>query len=236
MNGVSDRKGKAVFEKEKREVIKAGMSLDRYGLIALSGGNVAVRMPSGEILLTPSGMIYEDMVIDDMLVVDIKGNIIEGHRKPSADTDGILYIFEKLPEVNATIHTHQPYATAIGLIQDEFAVNLTTLANAAMGHVKVTPYSSPGSVEMGIDTVENLGTSLAVILAHHGVMTVGKSLKQALYAAVYLEEAAKCYLAARAVGPVKQMSPAQVQQSIDIFQYYGQGHDKIPLELLKRLP
>ena len=225
-----------MFENEKMEVIKAGKSLDRYGLICLSGGNVAARMPSGEILVTPSGMIYEDLVADDILVLSLDGKVIEGERKPSADTDGILYIFQKRPDVMATIHTHQPYATAISLIEDEFHVNLTTLANAAAGHVKVTPYSSPGSVEMGIDTVENLGTSLAVILAHHGVMTIGKSIKQALYAAVYLEEAAKCYLAARAVGPVKQMSPAQVQQSIDIFQYYGQGHDKIPLELLKRLP
>lgn len=225
-----------MFEKEKKDVIKAGMTLDRYGLIALSGGNVAVRMASGEILLTPSGMIYEDMVEDDVLVVDLQGKILEGTRKPSSDTDGILYIFQKRPDLNATIHTHQPYATAISLIQDEFTVNLTTLANAAAGHVKVTPYSSPGSIELGIDTVENLGSSLAVILAHHGVMTVGTSLKQALYAAVYLEEAAKCYLAARAVGPVKQMSPAQIQQSIDIFQYYGQGHDKIPVEMLKRLP
>ncbi len=224
-----------MFEKEKKEVIKAGMTLDRYGLIALSGGNVSVRMASGEILITPSGMIYEDMVPDDVLVMDLEGTIIEGGRKPSSDTDGILYIFQKRPDVNATIHTHQPYATAVGLVEDEFTVNLTTLANAAAGHVKVTPYSSPGSVDLGIDTVEYLGTSLAVILAHHGVMTVGKNLKQALYAAVYLEEAAKCYLAARAVGPVKQMSPAQIQQAIDIFQYYGQGTGKIPLEMLKRV-
>ncbi len=224
-----------MFEKEKKEVIKAGITLDRYGLIALSGGNVSVRMASGEILITPSGMIYEDMVPDDVLVMDLEGAVIEGGRKPSSDTDGILYIFQKRPDVNATIHTHQPYATAVGLVEDEFTVNLTTLANAAAGHVKVTPYSSPGSVDLGIDTVEYLGSSLAVILAHHGVMTVGKDLKQALYAAVYLEEAAKCYLAARAVGPLKQMSPAQIQQAIDIFQYYGQGTGKIPLEMLKRV-
>jgi len=224
-----------VFEKEKKEVIKAGITLDRYGLIALSGGNDSVRMASGEILITPSGMIYEDMVPDDVLVMDLEGAVIEGGRKPSSDTDGILYIFQTRPDVNATIHTHQPYATAVGLVEDEFTVNLTTLANAAAGHVKVTPYSSPGSVDLGIDTVEYLGSSLAVILAHHGVMTVGKDLKQALYAAVYLEEAAKCYLAARAVGPLKQMSPAQIQQAIDIFQYYGQGTGKIPLEMLKRV-
>ena len=223
-----------MFEATKREIIKAGMSLDRYGLIALTGGNVSVRMESGEILITPSGMIYEDLVEDDILVMDINGKIIEGTRKSSSDTEAILYIMQNRPDVNAAIHTHQPYATAIGLIQDEFEVNLTTLANATAGPVPVTPYSSAGSIEMGMDTVKYIGDSLAVILAHHGVMAIGKNLKQALYAAVYLEEAAKCYLAARACGETKKMTPEQIEQSIEVFKYYGQGTPVIPKDLVKR--
>ena len=142
-----------------------------------------------------------------------------------------------MPEVTAVIHTHQPYATAIGLVQDEFEVNLTTLANATAGPVKVTPYSSAGSIDMGIDTVNYIGDSLAIIMAHHGVMTVGKDkgLKQALYAAVYLEKAAKCYLAAKACGKMKQMTPEQIQQSIDVFKFYGQGTPTIPKDLVKRV-
>ena len=135
-----------MFEKEKLEVIKTGMKLDRYGLIALAGGNVSLRMPTGEILVTPSGMIYEEMVADDVVVMDIDGNIIEGERNPSSDTVGILYILKHRPDLNAVIHTHQPYATAISLIQDEFRADLTTLGNACRGNIKCTPYSSPGSV------------------------------------------------------------------------------------------
>lgn len=77
-------------------------------LISLAGGNVSMRMPTGEILVTPSGMIYEDMEPDDVLVMDIDGDIIEGTNKPSSDTPGILYIFKHRPDVMATIHTHQP--------------------------------------------------------------------------------------------------------------------------------
>ncbi|HPF19253.1 MAG TPA: class II aldolase/adducin family protein [Bacillota bacterium] len=223
-----------MFEATKREIIQAGMNLDRYGLIALSGGNVSVRMESGEILVTPSGMIYEDLTEDDILVMDLEGKIIEGTRKPSSDTEAILYIFQQRPDVTAVIHTHQPYATAVGLIQDEFEVNLTTLANATAGPVPVTPYSSAGSIDMGIDTVKYIGDGLAVILAHHGVMTIGKNLKQALYAAVYLEEAAKCYLAARACGQTKKMTPEQIEQSIEVFKYYGQGTPTIPKDLVNR--
>ena len=224
-----------MFEEVKREMIKTGKALDRYGLIALSGGNVSARVTSGEILVTPSGMIYEEMVEDDILVMSLDGNIIEGMRKPSSDTEGILYIFKKRPDVNAVIHTHQPFATAISLIEDEFRADLTTLANVAGGNVKVTRYSSPGSVEMGIDTIEYLGNSSAVILAHHGVMTVGDTLKKALYTAVYMEESAKGYLAAKACGETRRLSDAQIAQAAEVFKYCGQGTATMPKGLAERI-
>lgn len=221
-----------MFEKEKKDVIRAGMKLDRYGLIALSGGNVSVRMPGGEILMTPSGMIYEDMVPEDVLVMDLDGNILEGDRKPSVDGKALLYIFRKMPHVNAVIHTHQPYATAVGLVADELPCNLTTLANAARGSVKVCPYSSAASLQMGIEVVENIEDKLAVILKHHGVISIGDSLKQALYACVYLEEAAKTYSIACGMGKeVPFLSPDQIQRAVDIFRYYGQGTAELPQEL-----
>lgn len=224
-----------MFETEKMEIIKAGISLDRYGLISLAGGNLSLRQPSGEILVTPSGMIYEDMAADDVIVMDPEGKVIEGDRKPSSDTAAILYIFKHRPDVNAVIHTHQPYATAISLIQDEFHADLTTLGNACGGNVPVAPYSSPGSEQMGIDTVNFLGDTHAVILAHHGVMTTGDSMKQALNAAVYLEECAKGYLAARAVGPIRHLSDAQIKQTVEIYKFVGQAHGEIPKELLGRV-
>ena len=176
------------------------------------------------------------MSVEDIVVMNAEGRVIEGRRKPSSDTPAILFIFSHRKDVNAVIHTHQPYATAIGLVEDCFHINLTTLANCTGGDVRVSPYSSPGSVYMGIDTVEHIGDSLAIILANHGVITIGSTLKQALYAAVYTEEAAKCYLAAKATGlPMKQMSPSQIQQAIDVFKYYGQDTPTIPTALVERL-
>lgn len=224
-----------MFEQEKLDIIQAGMKLDRYGLISLAGGNLSQRMPTGEILVTPSGMIYEDMSADDMLVMDADGKIMEGTCKPSSDTAAILYIFKHRPDVNAIIHTHQPYATAISLIEDEFRADLTTLGNSCGGNVPISPYSSPGSEDMGVDTVNYLGDGHAVILAHHGVMTTGDTLKQALNAAVYLEECAKGYLAARAVGPIKHLTDAQIRQTVEIYKFVGQSHGAIPEELLRRV-
>ncbi|MDL2258147.1 class II aldolase/adducin family protein [Eubacteriales bacterium OttesenSCG-928-K08] len=218
-----------MFAKEREAVYKAGMKLDRYGLIALSGGNVSTRMPSGEILVTPSGMIYEDMVAEDVLVLTPEGKVIEGTRKASVDTEALLYIFAHMPHIGAVIHTHQPYATAVGLVADELPCIVTTLPNATKGPVKVCPFSSAASIEMGIQTVENAGDTLAVILKNHGVMALGSTLKEALYSCVYLEEAAKTYILARSMSnQVACLTPEQTQQAVDVFKYYGQGKETMP--------
>jgi L-ribulose-5-phosphate 4-epimerase len=223
-----------LFEKEREEVRIAGTKLDRYGLIALSGGNVSRRMPSGEILVTPSGMIYEDMVTADILVMTIDGKIIEGERAASVDTEALLYIFKKLSHINAVIHTHQPFATAVGLVTDELPCIVTTLPNATKGPVKVCPFSSAGSIDMGIQTVENAGETLAVILKNHGVMAMGTTLKEALYSCVYLEEAAKTYVYAHSMSDkVACLSPKQTLQAVETFKYYGQGKPPMPKDLTK---
>jgi L-ribulose-5-phosphate 4-epimerase len=225
-----------LYEKEREEVRIAGTKLDRYGLIALSGGNVSLRLPSGEVLVTPSGMIYEDMVPSDVLVMDIKGKIIEGERAPSVDTVALLYIFEKMPHINAVIHTHQPFATAVGLVADELPCVVTTLPNATKGPVKVCPFSSAASIDMGIQTVNNAGNTLAVILKSHGVIAIGTSLKEALYSCIYLEEAAKTYVYARSMSDkVACLKPEQWQQAADTFKYYGQGKPPMPEELRKTI-
>lgn len=214
-----------MFEKAKSELISAGKKLDRYGLIALSGGNLSCRMPTGELLITPSGMIYEEMVPNDIVVMDIEGAIIEGERRVSVDNVALRYIFKERPDINGIIHTHQPYATAIGLVDDEIVCNLTTLANATKGAVKVAPYSSAASIDMGIQTVNNLGDQLAVVLKHHGVVAVGSSLKEALYSCVYLEEAAKTLVLAKAYGNGKKMAmltQEQIDTAVEIFNDYGQ--------------
>jgi len=222
-----------MYDKEKKEVINAGVKLDRYGLIALSGGNVSLKVDKDRVLVTPSGMIYEELEIDDIILMDLSGKIIEGTRKASVDTKALLYIYNNMPEINAVIHTHQPYATALGLVEEEFKCNLTTLANATKGSVSVCPFSSAASEQMGIEAVENLNGKLAVILKNHGVITVGNSLKQALYSCVYLEEAAKTYCIAKSMSDnVAMMTEEQIEQAVKIFDYYGQGKESVPDELV----
>jgi L-ribulose-5-phosphate 4-epimerase len=208
-----------MYEKQKEEMIKTAKKLMACGLIKLTTGNLSVRC--GEhIIFTPSGMDYNECMVDDMVVLDIKGNIIEGLRTPSKEKDGCLYIFEHLPEVNAIIHTHQVFASAVGLITDKLPAILTTQASACGGEIKVAPYAPAGSIETGIYTVENLGDKKAVILKHHGVNVVGKDLNEALHAAIYLEEASEAYLAARAICEPPVLVDWQIKKAHEIYKDY----------------
>lgn len=212
-----------MFEKEKQQMLDYALKMDHYGLIALSGGNLSWRMPTGEVIVTPSGMIYDEMVADDMLVVDLDGNIIEGTRKASVDTAALLYIFKNMPKVNAVIHTHQPYATGLGLVMDEIPCNLSTMANATEGPVNVAAYGDPGDISMGIEAVNAIGNRLAVVLKHHGVIAVGRDLRQALFSCVYLEEACKTIQVALSTGlPMATMTQEQIDEAVAVFHRYGQ--------------
>ena len=215
-----------MYEKEKKEILKTALLLKEYRLIALSGGNVSLRTKKGHVLVTPSGMICDSMVPEDVLVIDLDENIIEGTRKVSVDTEAILYILKNMPEVNAVIHTHQVFASAVGLVEDELPAAVTTLPNACLGPVNVAPYSSAASLEMGINTVKYIGNRRAVILKNHGVITIGETLKEALYSAVYLEDAAQTYIMAKAIGNPAILDEEQVEVAVDKFKHGHYGQDQ----------
>ena len=211
-----------MFEKQKKEILNCAHYLDKYQLIALSGGNLSLRVDD-YVITTPSGMIYKEMDYNDLVVVDMNGAIIEGERRPSVDLEAILYIFNNMPNVNAIIHTHQPYANAIGLISDSFPCTLTTLANAAKGSVAVAPYTSAATEDMGVKAVAYLGDKKGVILKHHGFIGVGSTIKEALYACVYTEEAAKSYIAALSTKlDIAMLNDNQIEESVRVFDNYGQ--------------
>jgi len=211
-----------MYNKQKREIIDTALEIKRSRLISLSGGNVSMRLPNGHILVTPSGTSYETMKVKDIIVFYSKGKRIEGKLRESVDTVALFYIFEHMPDVNAIIHTHQPYATAAGLIGDTLPAAVTTLANVTLGAVNVAPYCSAASLDMGIQTVKYIGERRALILKHHGVITVGRDLKEALYAAVYMEDAALTYLIAKSAGDPVIMTQEQTLDAVEIHKTYGQ--------------
>jgi L-ribulose-5-phosphate 4-epimerase len=212
-----------MYDMEKREVLDCALELKRNRLVSLSGGNVSVRMPDDTFLVTPSGMIYEQMTADDVVRVDAGGGLIDGRRKPSSDTPALLHMFALMPRVKAIIHTHQPYATAAGFAADVIPEFLITLIDANRAPVRVAPFTPSSDIGMGELAVQYSGDALAVILKHHGVMAYGATLSEALYSAVYLEEAAKTYVLAKAMGAVIPPIPEEgIAREKAGWQRYGQ--------------
>lgn len=212
-----------MFENEKKQVLDAALEIKRCSLVSLSGGNISMRVGEDRYLVTPSGMIYEEMVPDDVCLIDGTCRVVEGTRKPSSDSSELVYMFEHMPKVRAVIHTHQPWATAAGFAADEIPDFLVTVMDACRNPVKVAPFTPSSAVGMGKLAVQYAGGSLAVILKHHGVITWGEDLQEALYAAVYLEEAAKTYVLAKAMGAdIPALSPELIAQEKAGWETYGQ--------------
>lgn len=211
-----------MYEKEKKQILDTALEIKKCGLVSLSGGNVSLRVGEGQYLVTPSGMIYEEMVPDDVCLIDDDCRVIEGERKPSSDASALVYIFQHLP-VNAIIHTHQPWATACGFLTDEIPDFLVTIMDACKNPVKVAPFTPSSAIGMGELAVEYTDDSLAVILKHHGVITYGKDLEEALFAAVYLEESAKTYAIAKAMGAdIPALDPELIAKEKAGWETYGQ--------------
>lgn len=212
-----------MFDKEKQEILEAALEMKRNRLVSLSGGNVSVRVGPDRYLVTPSGMVYEKMTYEDVCLIDGRCNLVEGRRKPSSDSSALVYMFEHMPKANAIIHTHQPWATAAGFAVDEIPDFLVTIMDACRNPVKVAPFTPSSAVGMGELAVQYAGDSLAVILKHHGVLTWGESLEEALYAAVYLEESAQTFVLARAMGAnIPALDPELVEREKKGWEHYGQ--------------
>ena len=210
-----------MYEKEKRELLDSCLMMKEYKLISLTGGNISVRL-GDHYLVTPSGMLYEKMDINDFVVVDKEGKVVEGERKASSDLAALIYIFDKMPGVNAIIHTHQPYATAIGMNNDSLPACMVTLIDACHARVNVAPWTKSSDIGMGQLFVKYVGDASALIMKHHGVITIGKDLEEALYSAVYLEEGAKTYCIARIMGSVPELTDQEIADEAGTWVSYGQ--------------
>ncbi len=182
-----------------------------------------MRMADGNFLVTPSAMEYDSMLPEDVVLVDAAGISIEGSRRPTSDLQAILHIFQHMPEVNAVLHTHQSKAVAVSLITDKLPVISTTMVDELCGEVPVAPFTISSDIGMGVSVVEHAKKALAVILKQHGAVTFGKSLEQALCAAVYLEETCQLYLSVLATGRnILTLTEEQIEAEARPRGYYGQ--------------
>ncbi|MGQ9557285.1 MAG: class II aldolase/adducin family protein [Desulfurispora sp.] len=213
-----------VEEKERTEIIQTGRAMSCGGLVLGTWGNISCRGPQpGQILITPSGMAYEQLKPRDLVCLDLAGQVIQGHRRPSSEYLLHLAIYRRRPDVGAIVHTHSIYASALAVLRRELPPLLEETAQVAGGAVPCAPYARAGTEQLAELAAEALGQGQAVLLANHGVVGVGRHLKEALTVCQVVEKSAMVYLLASSLGQPHILPPIEVAELRRIFtRHYGQ--------------
>lgn len=202
-----------MLEKIKEELVKLHLELPKHNLVVWTGGNVSIRDPqSGLVVIKPSGVRYEDLQAEQMVVVDLDGKIIEGTLKPSSDTASHLYIYRQRADVNGVVHTHSRYATAFAAVNKPIPVYLTAQGDEFGCEIPCAGFALIGGEEIGKEVVEHIGTSTAVLLKNHGVFTIGKSGSSAVKSAVMVEDIAATVWLALQIGTPDIIPPEVVEK------------------------
>jgi L-ribulose-5-phosphate 4-epimerase len=211
------------LEALRQEVWKCNLELPKNGLVKMTSGNVSARDPeTGLVVIKPSGYSYEALTPADMVIVNLDGEVIEGHLKPSVDTATHLYIYRHRPDVFGVAHTHSPYATSFAALGQPIPACLTTTAMLG-GEVPVGGYVPIGGEAIGEEIVRKIGKSLAIIMQNHGVFTIGRSAPQATKMAVEVEEIAEITHLALLRGQPIMLTPEQIAEVSNLYTFtYGQ--------------
>ena len=213
-------------EQVRVEVAELHAELPRNGLVTWTAGNVSARVPGQELMvIKPSGVSYDDLGPETMVVTDLAGTLVEGDYAPSSDTAAHAYVYAHLPAVNGVVHTHSTYATAWAARGEPIPCVLTMMADEFGGEVPVGPFALIGDDSIGRGIVETLEghRSRAVLMRNHGVFTVGASAKAAVKAAVLCEEVAHTVHIARQLGEPLPIAQSDIDRLFDRYQNaYGQ--------------
>ncbi len=187
--------------------------LPRHGLVVWTGGNISARDPETNLVaIKPSGVRYDDLTAESMVVLDLDGNVVEGTLNPSSDTASHLYIYRHRPDVNGVVHTHSRYATAFAAVGRPIPVYLTAQADEFGGAIPCAGFTLIGDESFGALVVEGIGQSPAILLKNHGVFTVGPSASAAVKAAVMVEDIAATVWAALQIGTPAVIPDDDVEQ------------------------
>ncbi|SDS85997.1 L-ribulose-5-phosphate 4-epimerase [Paraoerskovia marina] len=218
---------RAVVDATRERVARLHAELTRWGLVVWTAGNVSERVPGADLMvIKPSGVTYEDLTADSMVVCDLDGRLVEGTRAPSSDTAAHAYVYRHMPEVGGVVHTHSTYATAWAARGEPVPCVLTMMADEFGGDIPVGPFALIGDDSIGRGIVETLrgSRSPAVLMRNHGPFTVGKDARAAVKAAAMCEEVARAVHVSRELGEPTRIPEPQIDALHARYQnVYGQA-------------
>ncbi|MFD5863376.1 L-ribulose-5-phosphate 4-epimerase [Agromyces sp. NPDC127015] len=212
------------------EVARLHGELVRYGLVVWTGGNVSGRVPGADLfVIKPSGVAYDELSPENMILCNLDGEIVPGtpgsDRSPSSDTAAHAYVYRNMPDVGGVVHTHSTFAVAWAARGEEIPCVITAMADEFGGPVPVGPFAIIGDDSIGRGIVETLTghRSRAVLMQNHGPFTIGSDAKDAVKAAVMLEDVARTVHHAREAGPLVPLPQESIDRLFARYQHvYGQ--------------
>ena len=187
----------------REDVCALHAELTRWNLVVWTAGNVSQRLYSADLMvIKPSGVRYDRLTPDDMVVCDLDGVLVDGDHSPSSDTAAHAYVYRHMPEIYGVVHTHSTYATAWAARGEEIPCVLTMMGDEFGGPVPVGPFAIIGDDSIGRGIVETLrdSRSPAVLMQNHGPFTIGRTAEAAVKAAAMVEEVAHTVYVARQLG------------------------------------
>ncbi|MDP3949205.1 L-ribulose-5-phosphate 4-epimerase [Microbacterium sp.] len=217
----------------RADVARLHGELVRNGLVVWTGGNVSGRVPGADLfVIKPSGVSYDDLEPANMILCDLDGEVVPGsegsERSPSSDTAAHAYVYRNMPEVGGVVHTHSTFAVAWAARGEEIPCVITAMADEFGGPIPVGPFAIIGDDSIGRGVVETLSghRSRAVLMQNHGPFTIGVNAKDAVKAAVMVEDVARTVHYAREAGPVIPIPQDAIDSLYNRYQnVYGQSED-----------
>jgi L-fuculose-phosphate aldolase len=208
----------------RRDLVACGADLLRRGLLSQTSGNLSVRLASGALCITPSSLEYDRMTDDDIVVCDRSGAVLDGDRVPSSETPLHCAVYDARPDVSAIVHTHSSYATTLAVLGYPIPSVHYMIASLGVTQIEIAPYATYGTPELAASVSDNFAApARAILIANHGVVAVGASLKQAADAAETVEILAGLYYRAISIGVPKVLTQAQMIQVMAKYRRKPQG-------------
>jgi len=203
-------------------IVECGRISYERRLMTSNDGNISVRMDDGFILITPSGISKGRFSTDDLIVVDLDGNVIsaKADRKPSSETPMHLEVYKQREDVRAVVHAHPIFATTLTVSGLEFPADVLPEVLLTLGNVPITAYATPSSHEDAVVIRPFVKEHNALLLCQHGSLTYGKNLDEALIHLERIEHVSEIYYRAKMLGNVKRVPPEAQIQLIELREKY----------------
>jgi len=214
------------YLKERKEVLAAALQMFNDEMVLGTWGNVSRRIPGESLLLiTPSGMDYPTMTPEDIVLLDLNQQRIEGIRTPSTESRLHIEIYRQRPDVNAVVHVHSTFASAFAVAGKSIPVILEETAQVIGHPIQAAPYITCGTDELAVQATRSLGEGRAVLLANHGLVGVGPDLAAALKVCKIAEKTAMICLYANSLGQVNELSSENIKALKEQLTHYGQAKE-----------